>query len=509
MAATSLSPPPVHDSTTASRDYKTNPVPTKQPFVTTSPQNMSPRLTPAPHFPDGPDHSLKYLPASAAAAAAAAVAAEKLSNTNTNKVSTPLAVAAANAIATTNQQAPAVASTASSSNGKTATTATAPAIPAEEEQLTGRPVVDPGLPGVTDNSSSRAYTYPPPLENDPHTPAPRNYSLPGSTPKNLGSLGKKHKCLYCKTEFTRHHNLKSHLLTHSQEKPYECQQCQARFRRLHDLKRHTKLHTGERPHECPTCFRRFARGDALARHAKGPGGCAGRRTSFIDGDPNAPQDGSSMEGVEYTAEPESMDDRTSPGDPKASRSDSFRPATYPGILPPGGLPSLYPGSAPRSRDHSISSQGGALAPIQQFNQSSGVFQQGVTDSPKPISPGGSGDHRTIRAIPGTSPILPPPGSNQHLPSLPPFSNPGSLSSGSAGSASRDGQSQVDLWNTISRLETSLNQQRAENDANMARLRNEHAKELAENRRALDSMRDELARLHQDRASELKAVPKAD
>jgi DNA-directed RNA polymerase subunit RPC12/RpoP len=90
---------------------------------------------------------------------------------------------------------------------------------------------------------------------------------------------KRHKCPYCSAEFTRHHSLKSHLLTHSQEKPYVCQTCDARYRRLNDLRRHTKLHTGERPHTCDKCGRRFARGDALARHTHGPEGCAARRSS--------------------------------------------------------------------------------------------------------------------------------------------------------------------------------------------------------------------------------------
>ncbi|KAJ9606165.1 hypothetical protein H2200_009126 [Cladophialophora chaetospira] len=92
--------------------------------------------------------------------------------------------------------------------------------------------------------------------------------------------GQKHKCPHCDLEFTRHHNLKSHLLTHSQEKPYVCSTCSARFRRLNNLKRHTKLHTGERSHSCPACGRKFSRAAALARHSEGPGGCAGRRATL-------------------------------------------------------------------------------------------------------------------------------------------------------------------------------------------------------------------------------------
>ena len=48
---------------------------------------------------------------------------------------------------------------------------------------------------------------------------------------------RKHKCPECGQYFTRLHNLKSHLLTHSQEKPFICDDCGHKFRRLHDLKR--------------------------------------------------------------------------------------------------------------------------------------------------------------------------------------------------------------------------------------------------------------------------------
>jgi len=48
---------------------------------------------------------------------------------------------------------------------------------------------------------------------------------------------RKHKCQECGQYFTRLHNLKSHLLTHSQEKPFICTECGHKFRRLHDLKR--------------------------------------------------------------------------------------------------------------------------------------------------------------------------------------------------------------------------------------------------------------------------------
>jgi hypothetical protein len=122
---------------------------------------------------------------------------------------------------------------------------------------------------------------------------PSLHHLVDDAPNDRPPSTKKHQCPYCLTEFTRHHNLKSHLLTHSQEKPFVCSTCQSRFRRLHDLKRHTKLHTVDIPHICSQCGRKFARGDALARHQNGPGGCPGTRSS-PPVDENSPRSDTSL-----------------------------------------------------------------------------------------------------------------------------------------------------------------------------------------------------------------------
>jgi len=119
----------------------------------------------------------------------------------------------------------------------------------------------------------------------------REYILDLANPERTPSSGgdskrvQKHpatfQCHLCPKRFTRAYNLRSHLRTHTDERPFVCTVCGKAFARQHDRKRHEGLHSGEKKFVCKGnlqsgthwgCGRRFARADALGRHFRSEAG---------------------------------------------------------------------------------------------------------------------------------------------------------------------------------------------------------------------------------------------
>jgi hypothetical protein len=119
----------------------------------------------------------------------------------------------------------------------------------------------------------------------------RDYILDLANPELTPSYGaesrrqQKHpatfQCTLCPKRFTRAYNLRSHLRTHTDERPFVCTVCGKAFHRPHDCERHERLHSGEKKYICRSnlqstanwgCGRKYALADALGRHLRSEAG---------------------------------------------------------------------------------------------------------------------------------------------------------------------------------------------------------------------------------------------
>lgn len=68
---------------------------------------------------------------------------------------------------------------------------------------------------------------------------------------------KANKCRLCDKVYARPSTLRTHMRTHSGEKPYQCHICMKSFSQDANLTAHLRIHSGEKPFKCLICDRRY------------------------------------------------------------------------------------------------------------------------------------------------------------------------------------------------------------------------------------------------------------
>ncbi|RPB28642.1 hypothetical protein L211DRAFT_401357 [Terfezia boudieri ATCC MYA-4762] len=142
-------------------------------------------------------------------------------------------------------------------------------------------------PAASSSGKNRRESAPPvpEIERDKMLGLAKGPGFPGGGSGDPSRRVQKHpatfQCHLCPKKFTRAYNLRSHLRTHTDERPFVCTICGKAFARQHDRKRHEGLHSGEKKFVCRGqlkaggmwgCGRRFARADALGRHFRSEAG---------------------------------------------------------------------------------------------------------------------------------------------------------------------------------------------------------------------------------------------
>ena len=75
-------------------------------------------------------------------------------------------------------------------------------------------------------------------------------------------------CLQIFFRYARPSTLKTHMRTHSGERPYKCYDCNKSFSQAANLTAHCRTHSGEKPFNCGICSRTFSQSSSVTTHMR-------------------------------------------------------------------------------------------------------------------------------------------------------------------------------------------------------------------------------------------------